>query len=262
MSESSTYEGCIRCDYERNASDGICTIKKASDGLDIRCVGQWSKEKYFYIGRYLEIFTVAMKNGWKENLYYIDLFAGCGKCRVGETGEEIDGSALMALKLRYPFKKYFFVDSNRNALSALSERIKGSPVEDRVSLKEGDCNEKVNEIIKEIPQRGCLCLSLIDPTGLHIKFETIRTLTQDRRMDLIITFPEGMAIKRNLEQFLGQEDSPLDMVVAIEGVQIQTTIRNRISNSAGGFCLSYQQNYVNHCANMRKGRDTATRKGK
>jgi len=68
----------------------------------------------------------------------------------------------------------------------------------------------VNEIIKAIPQSGCLCLSLIDPTGLHIKFETIKTLTQNRRIDLIITFPEGMAIKRNLDQFLKQDDSLLD----------------------------------------------------
>jgi len=208
MSENLIFKGCKECDYEKNAPAGICTVQKATDGFNIRCVGKWAKEKYYYIGKYLEIFSIAMKDKW--DLCYIDLFAGCGKCRVRETGEEIDGSALIALKLKYPFKRYFLVDLNPNALYALRERIKGSLVENRVSLKEGDCNEKVNEIIKEIPQRGCLCLSLIDPTGLHIKFETIRTLTQNRRMDLIITFPEGMAIKRNLEQFLRQDDSLLD----------------------------------------------------
>ncbi len=208
MSENLIFKGCKGCDYEKNAPAGICTVQKATDGFNIRCVGKWAKEKYYYIGKYLEIFSIAMKDKW--DLCYIDLFAGCGKCRVRETGEEIDGSALIALKLKYPFKKYFLVDLNPNALYALRERIKGSLVENRVSLKEGDCNEKVNEIIKEIPQRGCLCLSLIDPTGLHIKFETIKTLTQNRRMDLIITFPEGMAIKRNLDQFLKQDDSLLD----------------------------------------------------
>jgi len=208
MSENIIFQGCKGCDYEKKAPDGICTIQKASDGFDIRCVGKWAEEKYYYIGKYLEIFSIAMKDKW--DLCYIDLFAGSGKCRVRHTGEEIDGSALMALKLKYPFKKYFLVDLNPKALYALKERIESSSVENRVSLKEGDCNEKVNEIIKEIPQRGCLCLSLIDPTGLHIKFETIRTLTQNRRIDLIITFPEGMAIKRNLEQFLKQDNSLLD----------------------------------------------------
>ena len=74
----------------------------------------------------------------------------------------------------------------------------------------GDCNEEVEEIIREIPQRGCLCLAFVDPTGLQIRFETIKRLTEGRRIDLIITFPEGMAIKRNLEKFLKQGHSLLD----------------------------------------------------
>jgi spore photoproduct lyase len=199
---------CKECDYERNAPNGICVIKKASDGHDIRCVGRWAKDKYFYIGRYLDLFSTAMKNIW--NLYYIDLFAGCGKCRVRDSGEEIDGSALMSLNIRFPFTKYLFVDSNPEALDSLEERIKSSGFLDRVKLLRGDCNEKVEEIIKEIPQKGSLCLAFIDPTGLQIKFATIKQLTEERRIDLIITFPEGMAIKRNLETFLKQGHSLLD----------------------------------------------------
>lgn len=199
---------CKECDYERNAPNGICLIKKASDGHNIRCVGRWAKDKYFYIGRYLDLFSTAMKNIW--NLYYIDLFAGCGKCRVRDSGEEIDGSALMSLNIRFPFTKYLFVDSNPEALDSLEKRIKSSGSLDRVKLLHGDCNERVEEIIKEIPQKGSLCLAFIDPTGLQIKFATIKQLTEERRIDLIITFPEGMAIKRNLEIFLNQGHSLLD----------------------------------------------------
>ena len=199
---------CKGCEYKRNAPNGICTVREASDGYAIRCVGRWAKDKYFYVRRYLDIFSTAMKSKWE--LYYIDLFAGCGKCRVRDSGEEIDGSALMSFNIRFPFKKYLFVDSNREALDALKERIEGSELFDRVSLIHGDCNEKIEEIIREIPQKGCLCLAFVDPTGLQIKFETIKKLTEGRRVDLIITFPEGMAIKRNLEKFLKQEHSPLD----------------------------------------------------
>jgi len=201
---------CKNCDHIKNAPEGICSRRKASDGLDIRCVGLWSKDKYFYIKRYLEIFTKAMKDKWKGNLYYIDLFAGCGKCRIRETGEEIDGSALISLQLKFPFKRYFFVDLNPRALNALEKRIKDLPLVDKVSINQGDCNEKVEEIITEIPQTGALCLALIDPTGLQIKFETIKRLAKNRKVDLIITFPEGMAIKRNIEKFLRQQESPLD----------------------------------------------------
>jgi spore photoproduct lyase len=183
-------------------------VKKASDGLDIRCVGKWAKNKYYYIKNYLNIFTMAMRKQWK--LYYIDLFAGCGKCKVRETEEEIDGSALIALNLNYPFNKYIFVDLNQDALSSLKKRTKDSSLGDRIDFKIGDCNEKILEILGEIPQQGTLCLAVIDPTGLQIKFETIRKLTKGRRVDLLITFPEGMAIKRNIDQFLKQEESPLD----------------------------------------------------
>jgi spore photoproduct lyase len=199
---------CKNCNHDKNAPYGICTVRKASDGLDIRCVGKWAKNKYYYIGNYLNIFTTAMRKKWQ--LYYIDLFAGCGKCKVRETEEEIDGSALIALNLNYPFNKYIFVDLNQDALSSLKKRTKDSPLGDRIDFKIGDCNEKVLEILGEIPQQGTLCLAVIDPTGLQIKFETIRKLTEGRRVDLIITFPEGMAIKRNIDQFLKQEESLLD----------------------------------------------------
>jgi len=201
---------CKGCEYERNAPNGICTVRNASDGYAIRCVGRWAEDKYFYVRKYLDMFSTAMKNEWKGNLYYVDLFAGCGKCRVRDSGEEIDGSALMSVNVRFPFKRYFFVDSNHEALDALKERIKGSDLFDRVSLIPGDCNEKIEEIVREIPQKGCLCLAFVDPTGLQIKFETIKKLTEGRRVDLIVTFPEGMAIKRNLGEFLKQEHSLLD----------------------------------------------------
>jgi len=206
---------CTNCEHIKNAPDGICTMQNAKDGLPIRCVGQWAKEKYFYLQRYFEIFTTAMKNRWRGELYYIDLFAGCGKCRVRETGEEIDGSALLALSIRYPFKKYFMVDLDKNAISALTKRIKNTPYNDKVTLIQGDCNEKIDEILAEIPEKS-LSVAVIDPTGLHIKFDTIQKLTANRRIDLVITFPEGMDIKRNLSTYIKQSHSILDDYIGDE----------------------------------------------
>ena len=103
-------------------------------------MGGWSKDKYFYIGRYIDMFTKSMKGKW--NLYYIDLFSGCGRCRVRETEEEIDGSALLALNTKYKFKKYFFIDLDPLALNALKKRIKAIRLSNMSELIEGDCNEK------------------------------------------------------------------------------------------------------------------------
>jgi spore photoproduct lyase len=205
---------CSACDYKKNAPEGICKIKNASDGLPIRCVGLWARDKYFYLKRYFEIFTSAMKDKWK--LYYIDLFAGCGKCRIRETGEEIDGSALVSLSVKYPFKKYIMVELDSEAVNALKKRVEKTPYKDQVKIIPGDCNEKINEIIAEIPERS-LSLAVVDPTGLHIKFETLQKLTEDLRIDLIITFPEGMDINRNLSKFIKQSHSILDDYIGDEG---------------------------------------------
>ena len=36
---------CNGCDYKKNAPEGICSVLKGSDGLPVRCVGLWAKDK-------------------------------------------------------------------------------------------------------------------------------------------------------------------------------------------------------------------------
>ena len=49
-----------------------------SDGLIVRDSGSWVDDKLYYLGRYLKIFSVGMKNKWAGRLYYVDLLAGPG----------------------------------------------------------------------------------------------------------------------------------------------------------------------------------------
>lgn len=201
---------CKSCD-NKNPPDGICPFKKASDGLLIRCVGAWSKAKHYYFKKYIDTFATAMRLKWQNQLYYIDLFTGPGKCLTREKEEEIDGSPLIALNAPYPFARYFFVDLNETTLGVLSERCKNYPYFNRVKFIHDDCNIAIDEIIADIPQKS-LSLAFIDPAGLQFKFSTLKKLAQ-RRVDLIITFPEGMAIRRNFKQFLKKVHSLLDDMV-------------------------------------------------
>src|SRR5271169_4076334 len=57
------------------------------DGLPVRDSGIWVKEKLYYLGRYLRIFSVGMKNKWAGRLYYVDLCAGPGRCLIRGTQE-------------------------------------------------------------------------------------------------------------------------------------------------------------------------------
>jgi three-Cys-motif partner protein len=81
-----------------------------SDGLTIRSSGIWTEEKLYYLEHYLDIFCVGMHKKWPGKLYYVDLFSGPGRCHIRETGEEIDGSPLIALK--FNFAKYFFFEAD------------------------------------------------------------------------------------------------------------------------------------------------------
>jgi three-Cys-motif partner protein len=180
-----------------------------NDGLIVRDSGIWVKEKLYYLEHYLDIFSVGMKKKWAGKLYYVDLFAGPGKCRIRETKEEIDGSPLIALK--FQFVKYFFFESDTRCHMALAARVKARAPEKDVKIIPGDCNDKVDQIE---PPTSSLGLAFIDPSGVSpLAFETIRRLAMNRKIDLIINFHEGMGIRMNIHQHTKKEGGALDSFV-------------------------------------------------
>ncbi len=58
----------------------------------------------------------------------------------------------------------------------------------------GDCNAKIDEVIKCLPRYG-ITFAFIDPTNWQISFDTIRRLTETRRVDLLVSF-FGPSMKR------------------------------------------------------------------
>lgn len=178
-----------------------------NDGLPVRDSGIWAKEKLYYLERYLDIFSVGMQKKWLGKIYYVDLFAGPGQCRIAETSEEFDGSPLTALK--FNFAKYFFFESDPTCFKALETRIRVRAPEKlrNVTLIPDDCNKKIDQIK---PMTGALGLAFVDPTGISpIAFETIRKLAANRKIDLIINFHEGMGIRMNIHQYSKKEQNAL-----------------------------------------------------
>ena len=179
------------------------------DGLPVRDSGRWVEEKLYYLGRYLKIFSVGMKNKWPGQLYYVDLFAGPGRCRIRETQKEMDGSPLLAL-LRLDFAKYFFFEADHACFEALDARVKKRAPEKWESVKmiEGDCNQTIER--GGLPSEG-LGLAFVDPTGIsQLSFDTIRRLAAGRQIDLIMNFPEGMGIRMNLHQYTQTDENALN----------------------------------------------------
>jgi three-Cys-motif partner protein len=179
-----------------------------NDGLTVRESGIWVKEKLYYLEHYLDIFSVGMSRKWASKLYYVDLFAGPGLCRIRETQEEVDGSPLIALK--FNFSKYFFFEADEACYKALQMRVKVRAPEKlkNIVMIQEDCNRQIHQV-KPLP--SSLGLAFIDPTGVSpIAFTTIQKLTANRKIDLIINFHEGMGIRMNMHQYTTKEGNALD----------------------------------------------------
>lgn len=182
----------------------------AADGLVARSVRPWAKEKLFYIGRYMDIFSNGMKRQ-RSRLVYIDLFAGPGRSVVKGTGEEIPGSPMLSLNPTYPFTQRYFNDADPRAAQALRARIESMETPATgVEVQNLDCNDAARDAaMRLLPQRGDrpLALAVIDPTAFQISFDALADMTRGNQIDLIITLMTGY-----VRRFINHPDleAPLD----------------------------------------------------
>ena len=119
-------------------------LKPLDDGLPMRESGSWAAEKLDYLRRYIEVFETSMRTKWKKR-YYIDLFAGPGKCRCRETNKILLGSPLIAMTTKHPFTNYVFADMRKENLDALSKRIESTHQYPNTQFFIGDSNKLIME---------------------------------------------------------------------------------------------------------------------
>lgn len=179
----------------------------ASDGLPALSVPEHVKEKEFAIARMIGIFNSGMQNKWSQR-YYVELFSGPGRCVIKESGEEVDGSPILAAKSKAKFTNYFLADISPDLLEVLRKRIAGLGLKELESLLyyPGDADTAVGKLTADLPEaRTSLGLAVLDPWGWDFSFKTLATLTAGRRLDLVINFPT-VFIKRNWRRDLPQLD--------------------------------------------------------
>jgi three-Cys-motif partner protein len=185
--------------------------QKASDGLPAREGRIWTREKLTYLEKYASALMKAMgpkraEKKW-DRLVYVDLLAGPGRDIDPASGELFHGSPLIALAVKPQFDHLFLADNDSENIEALKARI--SPTDQaRVTITLGDCNEVVDQVVRLISSRT-LALAFIDPQGFEVKFDTLAKLAK-RRVDLLYLFPSGIGVRRNLKNFMGQSESPMD----------------------------------------------------
>ncbi len=185
------------------------------DGLVCPEVGSWTETKHRLVSLYAKLFSSAMKNKWGRRVY-IELYSGAGFSRIRDTASIIAGSPLRALTLEDPFDKYVFCEENPDYIDALRQRVNRLAPWADVTYVNGDCNARVDEIIKAIPRHDrsntVLSLCFADPYDIGLKFETLRKLS-DRYVDFLVLLALYMDANRNYERYVSEDAVKVDEFV-------------------------------------------------
>lgn len=190
----------------------LCDLVSGDDRLPVRESGPWTEDKLFYWNRYIEITTGGMRYHWPSGLVYVDLFAGPGVCVNEESGRRFPGSPLLAAKAPVPFRKIVLVELDKERAAACETRVRSISSSQDLVVIQGDCNDVIDRVVSAIPT-GTLTLALVDPDSLHVRFGTLRRLAARGHVDLLILFPIGYDILRNIGLYELQDESRLDDVL-------------------------------------------------
>ncbi len=193
---------------------GKSLLDIADDGLVCPEVGVWAETKHRLVELYASLFSTGMKGKWDKRAY-VELYAGAGYSKVQDTSRVIPGSPLHALGVKHPFDKYVFCEESTEKLDALKVRVKRHAPVANVAYIQGDCDQRVADIIAGIPasSKGNTVLSLcfVDPCDIGIKFDTIRKLSQRRApMDFVVLLAVYMDAVRNYDRYVSEDSVKVD----------------------------------------------------
>lgn len=191
--------------------------------------------KYPLLAKYFSAYTTVVKNFFPR-FFYIDTFAGTGKCKDCDSGKKVDGSPLIALKLRFPFTDYIFVEiqkkryellkkyvynySNIEAVCTEKEKI-DTKKKIAIELLNNNTNECIDNILDKIP-RDTPAFIFLDPEGLELNWSTVEKCSKRERIELLINCSIAGIIRNlkiprandSIRNFLGDSaDSSLPLVL-------------------------------------------------
>ena len=132
----------------------------------------------------------------------MDLFAGPGFDKDRDTGEVVDGSPVLALKLHPGFRRFVFIDKDRACTTQLRDLAFDRRLDEMTHLLTGDCNSLIGQALVHVPTDGAT-FAFVDPAGVHLDWATVRAIASHkpeprRKIELFVLFPYDMALVRFL----------------------------------------------------------------
>jgi three-Cys-motif partner protein len=184
----------------------------ARDGLRARDNGEWGKEKLAFIEHFGPVALRATAG--KRERHYLDLFAGPGTNKVRGTGEEFDGSPLLAIEMAAEsmpdihFTHAWCINKSRRDFAALEARLdqrveagRSRIPRERIHGIAGDANRELRGVLDQIHPKAYVLAFADMEAPKQCPWETIEALRAYRgheSVDLYILFPLDMALKRLL----------------------------------------------------------------
>lgn len=153
-------------------------------------IGYWSEVKLDIIRDYAKAYSTILTAQVNPRFYhvYIDAFAGAGVHLSKTSGAEVEGSPVIAVNTQPPFREYHFIDLDGLKVDNLRTIFGERP---DIHIHHGDCNEiMLKDVLPKVryeDYRRGLCL--LDPYGLHLNWEVIRTVGQMNSVDMFLNFP-------------------------------------------------------------------------
>jgi three-Cys-motif partner protein len=174
----------------------VCNGKGGASS-EVSQIGYWSEIKLDIVREYAAAYSKILAAQHRPRLshVYIDAFAGAGYHITKAEGDLVWGSPLNALLIDPPFDEYHFIDldkGNVNTLEMLVESRTSGPYDPRsVHLYNADCNDLLlSEIFPKVryeDYQRALCL--LDPYGLHLRWEVLAQAGKMRSIEVFVNFP-------------------------------------------------------------------------
>jgi three-Cys-motif partner protein len=172
-------------------------------------IGVWSEIKLDIVRKYAAAYSTILTRVPGLRHLYIDAFAGSGVHISRDTGDFVPGSPLNALRVEPPFREYHLVDLDGDKIESLRTRV--GEYRD-VYLYHGDGNDilltRIFPRLHHQDARRALCL--LDPYGLHLKWEVIQTAGQLGTVEIFLNFPI-MDMNRNVLWRTPERVAPRDV---------------------------------------------------
>lgn len=154
---------------------------------------EWTPLKLILLNYALDFCTL-ITGKYFDNKYYIDLFAGSGINKMKNKKDFLIGSPLIStLKYKDKFSKLFFCESNLSLFDALKERLDYFK-EQKLSSSPKNCNECLDDIIKEINNNGSYSFFFIDPHCMEFNWESMKKVL-NLRSDIVFTLMSSQIIR-------------------------------------------------------------------